>query len=103
MPDIREEFEAYVLDLFPVDMPSALARNEMVYLNPHIQQRWLGWQASRAALKVELLPMITVEDAAEHFDIDEDGIDMAVEIAQMVNGSIAACGALIKQAGIEVK
>lgn len=54
MPDVREEFEAYVLDLFPVDMPYSLARNEMVYLNPHIQQRWLGWQASRAALKVEL-------------------------------------------------
>lgn len=52
MPDIREEFEAYVLGLFPSDRP--LARNEMVYLNPHIQQRWLGWQASRAALRVEL-------------------------------------------------
>ena len=54
MSGIREEFEAYVMDLYPSDRPEMLARNELVYLNPHIQNRWLGWQASRAALRVEL-------------------------------------------------
>lgn len=100
MPDIREEFEAW-------------ARPEGVALWPHpngsdryycgsAQKAWEAWQASRAALKVELPPTITVEEAAEHFNIDEDGIDMAVGIAHMVNGAIWSCAAFIKQAGIEV-
>ena len=64
---------------------------------------WAAWQARRAALRVEMPPTITVEEAAEHFNIDEEGIDMAVDIAHMVNGAIATCAAFIKKAGIEVK
>ncbi|HCT5099177.1 TPA: hypothetical protein RRB56_001909, partial [Pseudomonas aeruginosa] len=50
-----------------------------------------------------LPPTITAEEVVEHFNIDEEGIDMAAGIAHMVNGAIAACAAFIKQAGIEVK
>ena len=111
MPDIREEFEAcypppsgarWLSDfqcytvLFPRDQHEALTG--IIY-----QARWQAWQASRAALRVELPPTITVEEAAEHFNIDEEGIDMAVDVAHMVNGAIWACAAFIKQAGIEVK
>ena len=61
------------------------------------------WKASRAALRVELPPTITAEEVVEHFNIDEEGIDMAAGIAHMVNGAIWSCAAFIKQAGIEVK
>lgn len=91
MSGIREEFEAWLYetgrDAYDEGVKNAL---------------YAAWQASRAALKVELPPTITVEEAAEHFNIDEEGIDMAVDVAHMVNGAIAACAAFIKQAGIEV-
>lgn len=99
MPDIREEFEAWATKH---RMP--LHRDGVVvdYAARCTDECWKAWQASRAALKVELPPTITVEEAAEHFNIDEEGIDMAVDVAHMVNGAIAACAAFIKQAGIEV-
>ncbi|WVW38040.1 hypothetical protein [Pseudomonas phage PAShipCat1] len=50
---MREEFEAWVLAEHP-GQKRLLARDERIYMNPHIQNRWHGWQASRAALKVEL-------------------------------------------------
>ncbi|AWQ86516.1 hypothetical protein CSC33_2303 [Pseudomonas aeruginosa] len=52
---------------------------------------------------MELPPTITAEEVVEHFNIDEEGIDMAAGIAHMVNGAIWSCAAFIKQAGIEVK
>lgn len=104
MPDIREEFETWVSGRKVCTRYGAkLTTNpDGMYSDYRINDRWLAWQASRAALKVELPPTITVEEAAEHFNIDEDGIDMAVGIAHMVNGAIWSCAAFIKQAGIEV-
>lgn len=99
MPDMREGFEAWHHAEFGYCVPEEedpLAIGECV-------KRWRIWQASRAALRVELPPTITAEEVVEHFNIDEEGIDMAAGIAHMVNGAIAACAAFIKQAGIEVK
>ncbi|MDP5878679.1 hypothetical protein P3855_01990 [Pseudomonas aeruginosa] len=83
---MREEFEAWWRSAEVLKSKRAVAFD--------------AWQASRAALVIEMPPRVTAEDVAEHLDIDDEG---AVEIAHMVNGSIAACGAFIKQAGIEVK
>ncbi|WP_079388653.1 hypothetical protein [Pseudomonas aeruginosa] len=93
MPDMREEFEAWW------NLP---AQSE---LRKSCARGWAEviWKASRAALRVEFPPTITAEEVVEHFNIDEEGIDMAAGIAHMVNGAIAACAAFIKQAGIEVK
>ncbi|MGP5757716.1 hypothetical protein [Pseudomonas aeruginosa] len=90
---MREEFEAWW------NLP---AQSE---LRKSCARGWAEviWKASRAALRVELPPTITAEEVVEHFNIDEEGIDMAAGIAHMVNGAIAACAAFIKQAGIEVK
>lgn len=93
MPDSREEFEAWWNSPAQWELRKSCARGWAEVI----------WRASRAALMVELPPTITVEEAAEHFNIDEDGIDMAVDVAHMVNGAIWACAAFIKQAGIEVK
>lgn len=113
MPDIREEFEA----CYP--LPEGVEWRTSDYLPIHTENvheyigrcgrasryasMWDAWQASRAALRVELPPTITAEEVVEHFNIDEEGIDMAAGIAHMVNGAIWSCAAFIKQAGIEVK
>lgn len=107
MPEIREEFEAWVRRDWPAAplhyVRDALPKSDPrygQYCDDRLQHCWVGWQASRAALVIEMPPRVTAEDVAEHLDIDDEE---AVEIAHMVNGSIAACAAFIKQAGIEVK
>ncbi|MFU5758933.1 hypothetical protein ACM7UT_32615 [Pseudomonas aeruginosa] len=106
---MREEFEAWVWDIyeetlwFDMNREFVLKRNGDEYFGNFLNDRWEAWQASRAALKVELPPTITAEEVVEHFNIDEEGIDMAAGIAHMVNGAIWSCAAFIKQAGIEVK
>lgn len=99
MPDIREEFEEYI-----AGVRERVEARGFEPLGDAIE-KWMlhAWQASRAALRVELPPTITAEEVVEHFNIDEEGIDMAAGIAHMVNGAIWSCAAFIKQAGIEVK
>ncbi|HBO7074241.1 TPA: hypothetical protein L4968_005493 [Pseudomonas aeruginosa] len=110
---VRQEFE----DRFPI--PEGIEWRPSDYFPIHTENvheyicrcgrasryadMWQAWQASRAALRVELPPTITAEEVVEHFNIDEEGIDMAAGIAHMVNGAIWSCAAFIKQAGIEVK
>lgn len=100
MPDMREEFEAWATKhRMPIHRDGVVTD----YAARCTDECWQAWKASRAALRVELPPTITAEEVVEHFNIDEEGIDMAAGIAHMVNGAIAACAAFIKQAGIEVK
>ncbi|HEJ1456487.1 TPA: hypothetical protein SLU67_002754 [Pseudomonas aeruginosa] len=57
MPDMREEFEAWVRTQVPEPSLAtvlAYSAGNDLYLNPHIQGRYEGWKASRAALRVEL-------------------------------------------------
>ncbi|HBO2100213.1 TPA: hypothetical protein L4G69_002825 [Pseudomonas aeruginosa] len=107
---MREEFEAWFVRNYAAQIKDGhhgfnLDRYEhpphqYIHDTPH--HDWRIWQASRAALRVEFPPTITAEEVVEHFNIDEEGIDMAAGIAHMVNGAIAACAAFIKKAGIEV-
>lgn len=100
MPDMREEFEAWATKhRMPIHRDGVVTD----YAARCTDECWQAWKASRAALKVELPPTITAEEVVEHFNIDEEGIDMAAGIAHMVNGAIWSCAAFIKQAGIEVK
>ncbi|HGN2241867.1 TPA: hypothetical protein ACKRXU_005767 [Pseudomonas aeruginosa] len=97
---MREEFEAWATKhRMPIHRDGVVTD----YAARCTDECWQAWKASRAALRVELPPTITAEEVVEHFNIDEEGIDMAAGIAHMVNGAIAACAAFIKQAGIEVK
>ncbi|WP_311185484.1 hypothetical protein [Pseudomonas aeruginosa] len=101
MPDIREEFEKWAASHF-IDVGSGnpLKKGPNGHYGFYVvATAWKSWQASRAALVIEMPPLVTAEDVAEHLDIDDQE---AVEIAHMVNGSIAACASFIKQAGIEV-
>lgn len=100
MPDMREEFEAWATKhRMPIHRDGVVTD----YAARCTDECWQAWKASRAALRVELPPTITAEEVVEHFNIDEEGIDMAAGIAHMVNGAIWSCAAFIKQAGIEVK
>ncbi|UTN37495.1 hypothetical protein [Pseudomonas aeruginosa] len=97
---MREEFEAWATKhRMPIHRDGVVTD----YAARCTDECWQAWKASRAALKVELPPTITAEEVVEHFNIDEEGIDMAAGIAHMVNGAIWSCAAFIKQAGIEVK
>ncbi|HCF1273008.1 TPA: hypothetical protein NIA92_002323 [Pseudomonas aeruginosa] len=96
---MREEFEAW----HHAEFGYVIAVEDDPQQDGQCAKRWKAWQASRAALRVELPPTITAEEVVEHFKIDEEGIDMAAGIAHMVNGAIWSCAAFIKQAGIEVK
>ncbi|WP_057390326.1 hypothetical protein [Pseudomonas aeruginosa] len=99
MPDVREEFEAW----HHAEFGYVVKVEDDPMQEGRCARLWKAWQASRAALRVELPPTITAEEVVEHFNIDEEGIDMAAGIAHMVNGAIWSCAAFIKQAGIEVK
>ncbi len=105
---MREEFEAWFVRNYAAQIKDGhhgftLDRYEhpphqYIHDTPH--HDWRIWQASRAALSVEIPPRVTPEEVAAHLSADDEE---AVEIAHMVNGSISACAAFIKQAGIEVK
>ncbi|EPH2637442.1 TPA: hypothetical protein RJS82_003272 [Pseudomonas aeruginosa] len=95
---MREEFEAWLLREHGLESEWQEERNCFKDYPAHLAFK--AWQASRAALRVELPPSVTIEEVAEHLGMDD--VDV-VDIAHMVNGAIAACAAFIKQAGIEVK
>ncbi len=110
MSDMREEFEDRFpipegiawrnTDYFPVQANNVHEYVALAGVAAQYTSMWEAWQASRAALRVELPPSVTIEEVAEHLGMDD--VDV-VDIAHMVNGAIAACAAFIKQAGIEVK
>ena len=101
MPDMREEFEAWVTAAMGgyADLRKSNDPN-FAYDDADVDFAYQSWQASRAALRVELPPSVTIEEVAEQLGMDE--VDV-FDITHMVNGAIAACAAFIKQAGIEVK
>lgn len=82
MPDMREEFEAWHHAEFGYCVPEEedpLAIGECV-------KRWRIWQASRAALRVELPPVVYWGSAEQMEGYDADAMKEALQ-----------------QAGIEVK
>ncbi|MBD9573785.1 hypothetical protein IB260_00560 [Pseudomonas sp. PDM23] len=100
MSGIREEFEAWVRTQVPEPSHAtalAYSAGNDLYLNPHIQGRYEGWQASRAALRVEL--------PAER---DETLGNSAVSEYQATknqgfNDCLERVTEALQQAGIEVK
>ena len=90
MPDMREEFEAWVSGRKVCTRYGAKLKTnpDGMYSDYRINDRWLAWQASRAALRVELPFPIIVDEGAEFalHAYDKDETDKALQ-----------------QAGIEVK
>lgn len=87
----REEFDSWWADPAQAELRKSCSQG----LAHHV------WQASRAALCVELPPTITADDVAESLGMDD--YDLSLSMAHMVNGAIAACGSFVKAAGVRVK
>ncbi|HCF3715349.1 TPA: hypothetical protein NID03_001843 [Pseudomonas aeruginosa] len=89
---MREEFEAWVWDIyeetlwFDLNRESVLKRNGDEYFSNFLNDRWEAWQASRAALRVELPPEMHAGDLFE---------DAPIYNASMIK-------VILQQAGIEV-
>ncbi|MBI8355626.1 hypothetical protein JEY77_29225 [Pseudomonas aeruginosa] len=93
---MREEFEAWIRTQVPEPSHAtalAYSAGNDLYLNPHIQGRYEGWKASRAALMVELpeqrIGALSVDGQPRYVDGWNDYRDRVTEALQ--------------QAGIEVK
>lgn len=72
MRDIcREQFEAWHRSVVDGEPPHEKYNNGD-YRNQHVQRYWLGWQASREAVAVEL-PNRAAEAYREEFDDVEGG------------------------------
>ncbi|HBN9937490.1 TPA: hypothetical protein ACGCBD_002873 [Pseudomonas aeruginosa] len=90
---MREEFEAWVRTQVPEPSLAtvlAYSAGNDLYLNPHIQGRYEGWKASRAALNVRLPK-----------PYGSSSLDAYPELAEF-NRGIRECLAALQQAGIEV-
>ncbi|HCF3423343.1 TPA: hypothetical protein NIC12_004820 [Pseudomonas aeruginosa] len=89
MPDIREEFEAWVSGRKVCTRYGAKLNTnpDGMYSDYRINDRWLAWKASRAALRVELPPELHAGDLFE---------DTPIYNASMIK-------VILQQAGIEVK
>ncbi|MBH9198629.1 hypothetical protein I5K50_10200 [Pseudomonas aeruginosa] len=86
MPDMREEFEAWLLREHGLESEWQDERNCFKDYPAHLAFK--AWQASRAALRVELPYPVIVDEGAEFafYAYDKDETDKALQ-----------------QAGIEVK
>ncbi|MCQ0168456.1 hypothetical protein DN388_15980 [Pseudomonas sp. S12(2018)] len=88
MRDIsREQFEAWHRSVVDGEPPHEKYSNGD-YRNQHVQRYWLGWQASREAVVVELPPKISAHNTteggfirpeAEHYDEAVDDCREAIE------------------------
>lgn len=94
MPDMREEFEAWVRTQVPEPSLAtvlAYSAGNDLYLNTHIQGRYEGWKASRAALRVELPAKRSYSMYATKHE------------CHAFNDAIEKVKEALRQAGIEVK
>ncbi len=83
---MREEFEAWVRTQVPEPSLAtvlAYSAGNDLYLNPHIQGRYEGWKASRAALRVDLPRVIFDEDLQAYRDECVEALQQAgIEVAK---------------------
>lgn len=93
MPDMREEFEAS-------GITRRLSRSTEpgctdLYEDSHTQMAWMAWQASRAALRVELPERAVLPEYTEHrlLYCERTGFNDCLERVKEA----------LQQAGIEVK
>lgn len=96
MPDMREEFEAWVSGRKVCTRYGAKLNTnpDGMYSDYRINDRWLAWKASRAALRVELPEKIGPHNmVGRHVLPEAAGYDDAID----------DCREALQQAGIEVK
>lgn len=96
---MREEFEAWAITCAWLGLSDeCMEFIDGGYVNGEVQAAWLGWQASRETLVIELPPEPTVPDEPEEA-IDDSFMDGYYAAQGMRN----ACAQNIKAAGLKVK
>lgn len=106
VPDMREEFEVWLRDTH-LGYPACINKHADEYTDPHIRKRWEAWQASRAALLKDYVPMPRqcpswLEDAYDNAcATDERAADWLSLSAY--EAMLKAQEEALQQAGIEVK
>lgn len=82
----REQFEKFIMSVAGnVSMQTFMVHDSIYYKDAHIQGMWRAWQASRAAIEIEL--------PERHYFCDNDGSFFAAE--EIIYD--------IEQAGLKVK
>ncbi|AZD93080.1 MULTISPECIES: hypothetical protein [Pseudomonas] len=94
---MREEFEAWHRSVVKGSPPHD-KYNSGDYRNQHVQRYWIGWQASREALVVEL-PPAHAEPEEPEFAIDDSHMDAYRSAVRMRDGCVKA----IEAQGLKVK
>jgi hypothetical protein len=77
---IQQEFEAWL----KLNGRSACAYEDGEYFAPYVQSAWEGWQASRAALKVELPATCCRAFVFDDHSMDHDEYFEVDDIKQML-------------------
>lgn len=93
----REEFEAAYMASMDTDLPPSVwleRRANGSYASVSTKAAWWAWQASRAAIEIEL-PKLLCEDE------EEVGDDWSIN--ECYNNGIKGCLVAIEAAGLKVK
>jgi len=94
----RQEFERVVLDIAPYSTDLTRANGGLNYSDPQVDMAWIffraGWQASRAALVVEL--------PVKRSDANRQG-NYAPAVCEAYDEAINDCADALRDAGISVK
>lgn len=98
---MREEFEAWHRSVVEGEPPHE-KYNSGDYRNQQVQRYWLGWQASRAALVIEL-PPVRPEPIASGDELKSDGEAASWNIWVGEKLAKADCREAIEAAGLKVK
>ena len=81
--EMRKEFEAWVISNNKhINVPNFIMRNDNgTYVDPHTALLWIGWQASREAMKPIRLPDTTFETPSGDSALREVGVLDAIHAA----------------------
>lgn len=83
MEESRKQFEAWITEWWP-QVKGNICRDGDSYSNHFMNYAWEGWQASRAAIEVELpskQPCSQHEHYWPQFTMDADSVENAIRAA----------------------
>ena len=81
--DMRKEFEEWIIsNKNNIDVPNFIMKNDNgAYVDPHTALLFIGWQASREAMRPIKLPDATFETPSGDSALREDAVLSAIESA----------------------
>lgn len=88
---MREEFDSWI-----EQQGLSTMKDGETYYHRVTHIAWQAWQASRAALEIEMPPQLDANDVADEFF-------GPVDLADAVNDAINGCRDAIEAAGVRVK